>query len=80
MAGSRSPDSSVDTVTGFGLDGRGSIPGMGYFSLLHSVQTGSGTHPAYRGGGGSFSGVNRPVRQADQSPPTSAVVFTAELN
>jgi hypothetical protein len=34
-------------VTGYGLDGRSLIPGRGkYFPLLHSVQTGSGVHPA----------------------------------
>jgi hypothetical protein len=32
---------------GYGLDGRGSIPGRGkIFFLLHSVQTESETHPA----------------------------------
>jgi hypothetical protein len=40
-------DSSVDLATGYGLDGRGSIPGRGkIFFLLHSVQTGSEDHPA----------------------------------
>jgi hypothetical protein len=44
-----SRDRSVGTATGYGLDGRGSIPSMGkifggvtYFSLLHRVQTGNG--------------------------------------
>jgi hypothetical protein len=33
--------------TDYGLDHRGSIPrGENIFSLLHQVQTGSGTHPA----------------------------------
>jgi hypothetical protein len=40
-----SRDSSVDIGTGYGLDGRGSIPGRGK-SFLHSVQTGSEAHPA----------------------------------
>jgi hypothetical protein len=47
------------------------------FSLLHSVQTGSGAHPA------SYpldvpralsSGVKRPVRKGDRLPPSSAHV------
>jgi hypothetical protein len=42
------------------------------FSLLHSVQTGSGAHLA------SYSmdteGVKRPGREADHSPPSSADV------
>jgi hypothetical protein len=39
---------SLDLGTGYGLDGRGSITGMGkrFLSLLHSVQTGSVAHPA----------------------------------
>jgi hypothetical protein len=46
------------------------------FSLLHVVQTGSGFHPTSytMGPGGSFSGVKRPGREADHSPPTSAEV------
>jgi hypothetical protein len=48
-----SRDSSVGIATGYGLDG----PGFD-FSLLHSVQTGSGAHPASYpiGTGGSFAG------------------------
>jgi hypothetical protein len=39
--------SSIDIATGYGLDGRGSIPeGASDFSLFYSVQTGSGAHPA----------------------------------
>jgi hypothetical protein len=49
----------VSVVTGYGLDGRGSIPGMGnrFFSTL-SVQIGSGAHPATYSVGteGSFGG------------------------
>jgi hypothetical protein len=41
---------SLTTVTGYGLDDRVSgirLPeGAGNFSLLHSVQTGSGAQPA----------------------------------
>jgi hypothetical protein len=46
------------------------------FSLLHVVQTGSGVHPTSytMGTGGYFPGVNRPGREPDHSPPTSAVV------
>jgi hypothetical protein len=44
--------------------------------LIDVVQTGSGAHPTYytMGTGGSFPGVNRPGREADHSPPTSAEV------
>jgi hypothetical protein len=36
----------VGIRTGYGLEGQGSIPGRGrVFSLLHSIQTSSGTHP-----------------------------------
>jgi hypothetical protein len=46
------------------------------FSLLHSVQTGSGVHPAsYPNGTVGFSpGVKRQGREADHSPPSSAEV------
>jgi hypothetical protein len=68
---------SVGIATGYGLDDRGSIPGRGKrFSLLPSVQTGSGVHPAsYPVGTGALSiGVKRPGYDADHSPPTSAEV------
>jgi hypothetical protein len=40
-------DSSVYIGTGYGLDGWGSTPDRGTnYSLLHSVQTGSGFHVA----------------------------------
>jgi hypothetical protein len=40
--------SSVGVGTGHGVDGRGSISGRGKsFSLLRSIQTGSGVHPAF---------------------------------
>jgi hypothetical protein len=51
--------SSVGIATGYRPDGHGSIPGReSYFSLLHSVQTGSGAHPASCpiGPGDSFHG------------------------
>jgi hypothetical protein len=51
-------DSSVGIATRYGLGGPGSIPAVQDFSLLHSVQTGSGAHPASypMGTGGSFPG------------------------
>jgi len=49
------------------------------FSLYHRVQNCSGAHPVSysMGTGGSFPGVKRPGREADQSPPTSAEVKSA---
>jgi hypothetical protein len=46
-------------------------------SLLHSIQTGSGFHPASYpvGTGGSFPGVKRPRLEADHSSS-----FSAEVN
>jgi hypothetical protein len=52
-----SSDSSVVVATGYGLDGRDSIPGKARdFSLLHNIQTCSEIHPASYpiGIGGSF--------------------------
>jgi hypothetical protein len=46
------PDSSVGIVMGYGLDGRGSIPGrVKTISILFSVQTGSeaGSYPTGTG-------------------------------
>jgi hypothetical protein len=55
-------NSSAGIATGYGLDGRGSIPGrLGDFSALHSVQIASGAHP------GSYplgTGGNLPVCKA----------------
>jgi hypothetical protein len=65
---------------GYGLDDRGSrvrFPmGAGNFSLHHRVQNGSRAHPASypMGTRGSFPGVQRPGREADHSPPSSAEV------
>jgi hypothetical protein len=44
------------------------------FSLLHSMQTGSGVHPASYpvGTEGSFPGVMRPGREAHHSLPSNA--------
>jgi hypothetical protein len=49
------------------------------FSLLYSVQTSSGAHPTSypMGIGGSFPEVKRLGREADHSPPSSAVVKKA---
>jgi hypothetical protein len=46
------------------------------FSLLHSEHTGCGAHPASYAVDvrGSFLGVKRPVREADNSPPSAAEV------
>jgi hypothetical protein len=75
-----SPHSSVGrerrsnpyTVQNGRLRSRGWIPsGVRNYDLLHSIQTGSGAHPASypMGTGGSLPGV-----KADHSPPTSAEV------
>jgi hypothetical protein len=40
-------DSSVGIATGYGMDGQSSISGKGKrFVSIHSIQTGSETHPA----------------------------------
>jgi hypothetical protein len=51
-------------------------PAVARFFLFHNVQTGSGAHPASfpLGTGGPLLGVNRPGREADHSPPSSAEV------
>jgi hypothetical protein len=66
----------VGIPTDYGLDGLGSIPGSVRFSLLHSVQTDSGAHPASYPVGtvGSFPGLKRPGREVDRSPLSSAEV------
>jgi hypothetical protein len=63
---------------GYGLDDRGSrfrfLAGAGNFSLHHSVQNGSGAHPAsYPTGTGDPS----LGREADHSSPSSAEVRRA---
>ena len=58
------PGSSVDIATGYGLDG----PGI----ETAPVQTGPGGHPASCTIG--TGGKERPGRDADPSPPSSAVV------
>jgi hypothetical protein len=66
------PGSSVGIATGYGLDGRGSTPGGGEIfrtwdppSLLYS---GYWVFPGSK---------ERPGRDADPSPPSSAVVMKA---
>jgi hypothetical protein len=57
----RSRNSSLDTAMGYGLDGRGSIPGIGnVFFSTPSAQTCSAPHPASYPMriGGSFPGGN----------------------
>jgi hypothetical protein len=53
-----------------------SSPSLFIFSLCHCSQLGSGAHPAsYPMGSRCFpSGVKRPGREADHSPPSSAKV------
>jgi hypothetical protein len=65
------------------LDDRGSwvrFPaGAGNFSLLHRIQSDSGTHPASYpvGTGGSLPGVKQLGREAGNSHPSSAEVKNA---
>jgi hypothetical protein len=73
----RSQGGSVGTGTGYGLDGRGLIPGREKrFFLLHSVQNGSGAQSASypMDTGCSFPGGEPTGREADHSPPSSADV------
>jgi hypothetical protein len=50
-------------------------PGVRAFTLLHSIRTVSGAHPAaYTLGTGALSrSVNRPGREANNSPPSAEV-------
>jgi hypothetical protein len=67
-------DSSVDIVTGYGLDGPGIETPAGA-RFFPPVQTGPGAHPAsYTVGTGSFQGVKWPGRCVDHPPPSSAEV------
>jgi hypothetical protein len=54
---------------GYALDYRGSIHGRSKVVLLHSIQIGSGAHPAFYP-----MGVKRPGCEADHSPPSSTEV------
>jgi hypothetical protein len=62
-------------ATGYGLDGRGLIPGRGKI-FLHSVQTGSGlAQPSMQWvPWTNFPGVKRQEPKADHSPPSNAEV------
>jgi hypothetical protein len=75
------PGSSVSTVVGYGLDYRAievrSPAEAKDFSCSLCVQTGPGAHPASctMGSGGPFpGGKERPGRDADHSPLSSAKV------
>jgi hypothetical protein len=59
--------------------GGSSAGSNGNFSLHHCVQTGFETHPASYpvGTKGSFTGVKRPGREADHSPPYNVEVKNA---
>jgi hypothetical protein len=73
----RSRGSSVDVVTGYGLHGRVLIPGSGkiFFSPLHPDRL-RGTPCLVSSVYGALfpTGVKRPGREADNSPPSSAEV------
>jgi len=66
----------VGTATGYGLDGPGIEPRWGA-KFSAPVQTGPWAHPAScTMGTGSFpGGKERPGRDADPSPPSSAVGY-----
>jgi hypothetical protein len=70
------PGSSICIATGYGLDGLG-IESQWGAKFLPPVYTGPGAHPApCTLGIGSFpEGKWRPGRDADPSPPSSAVVM-----
>jgi hypothetical protein len=64
-------------VTIYELEGRGLNPDRNtFFSLLYKAQTNSEAHSAsYPMGTGAFSsGIKRPGREVDHSPPFSAEV------
>jgi hypothetical protein len=72
----RSRYSSVCIATGYGLDGRGSIPGGGksfLFSAASSLALGSTLHLIQWVPGAISPGLKRPGCEADHSPPSSAV-------
>jgi hypothetical protein len=71
---SRRRDISVGIATGYGLDGPG-IESLCEARFFAHVQTGPETHPAScTMGTGSFTGVKRPGRDADHTPPSSSEV------
>jgi hypothetical protein len=66
----------VGIATDYGLDGQGSVPDRDKrFSVIHSIQTGSGVHPASytMGTGGSFLD-GKEGHEADHPPLSSAKV------
>jgi hypothetical protein len=68
-------DISVDIATGYGLDGRGSIPGKGQIFLFStaSIPVLGPVQPAIQWVPGPLSPeVKRQGREADHSPPSSA--------
>jgi hypothetical protein len=68
---------SFGVATGYGLEGRNSIPISGRnVSILHRFPTGCGAHPTSHpvGTGGFFSRVKRQGLEADHSPPSNAEV------
>jgi hypothetical protein len=71
-----SRDSAVGIPTGYRLDDIGVRVRVPVETLLHVIQNGSGTqllsYPM--GTRGIVSGVKRPGRKPDHSPPTSAEV------
>jgi hypothetical protein len=75
-----SRDSSVGIATGYGLDDRRAgvpVPGGSkyfHFSISSRPALGSTQPPIKWVRGGPFQGVKRQGREADHSPPTSAVV------
>jgi hypothetical protein len=73
----RSWDSSVGIVMGCGLDAWVRFLALQDFSLLHSIQTNSGGHPAsyLMGSRGSFLAVKRQGCESDHSFPSSAEIF-----
>jgi hypothetical protein len=75
----RRGDSKVGIATGYGLDGRRvgvRVPVGSKIYLLQVVRTGSGAHPASYSMGtkGFFPEEQRPGREADHLPPSSAEV------
>jgi hypothetical protein len=68
----RSRDSSVDIPTGYGLDGRGSIPGRG--KRFFCTPQGPDRSYIQWVPGALSPGVRRPGREADHSLPSNAEV------
>jgi hypothetical protein len=72
-----SRDSSAGITAGWTIGIRGPT-GARDFTLLHSVETGSGAHPSSLpvAIGSPSPGVKQPQREADTSPPSSSEVRT----